>query len=143
MRSGAGPRPSPRSNQQQLAALLTHAHAHSPYYRQLYGALPQGVLDLRALPPVRKPELMARFDEWVTDPAVRLRGLSVLVADKERIGEEYLGRYLVATTSGSSGEPAILLQLVAGRILLAHTEGIREPLVSVVQALVLAQGRRI
>lgn len=95
--------------QQRLAALVAHARGASPYFRRLYGTLPEGAVELGALPPVRKPELMARFDEWVTDPAVRLRDLAAFVADPTRLGEDYLGRYTVSTTSGSSGEPAVIL----------------------------------
>lgn len=54
-----------------LQALVTYARAHSRFYAEHYRGVPPGPLTLAALstlPPVRKPELMARFDEWVTDP---------------------------------------------------------------------------
>ena len=66
-----------------------------------------------------KRELMENFDDWVTDPHITLAGLKHdLLDDPSRIGGLYRGQYLVVTTSGSTGEPAVLVhdrtsQLVA------------------------------
>ncbi len=66
-----------------------------------------------------KRELMENFDDWVTDPHITLAGLKQdLLDDPSRIGSLYRGQYLVVTTSGSTGEPAVLVhdrtsQLVA------------------------------
>lgn len=92
-----------------LLNLIEFARRRSPFYLQLYSDLPEGINDLRLLPPVAKPELMARFDEWVTDPAVTRAGVEAFVADKTLVGQPYLGRYFVCTTSGTTGHPAILL----------------------------------
>ena len=54
--------------QNRLTALVAHARQHSPYYADLYAGLPHAALDLRRLPVVAKPELMANFDDWVSDP---------------------------------------------------------------------------
>jgi phenylacetate-coenzyme A ligase PaaK-like adenylate-forming protein len=68
---------------------------------------------------VGKRELMENFDDWVTDPHITLAGLKRdLLDDPSRIGSLYRGQYLVVTTSGSTGEPAVLVhdrtsQLVA------------------------------
>lgn len=91
-----------------LRTLLQYARAHSPYYAEKYAQLPINP-SLEALPPVNKRELMERFEDWVTDPAIKLRGLHSFIKDLDNIGRDYLGRYLVCTTSGSTGVPAILL----------------------------------
>ena len=71
----------------------------------------EGVLQtLRQFPVSRKAELMARFDDWVTDPAVTLADLRGFVADPSRVGEPYRGRYAVWESSGSRGEPALFVQ---------------------------------
>lgn len=67
-------------------------------------------VQLRSLPIVCKAELMERFDEWVTDPAITLAGLRAFTADPARIGEPFLGRYVVWESSGSTGSPAIFVQ---------------------------------
>ena len=101
-----------RRQQARLVDLVTFARAHSPYYRQLYAGVPPTHPDIRfrQLPPVTKADLMAHFDAWVTDPAVTKNQVVRFVADKSRVGELFLGKYLVFTTSGTSGTPAILLQ---------------------------------
>ncbi len=93
-----------------LADLVRFARERSPYHRELYRGLPSTVEDPSLLPPVTKPSLMSRFDEWVTDPDVTLEGVRAFVADPSLVGAPYLGRHHVFTTSGTTGEPAILLQ---------------------------------
>lgn len=100
-----------RYQARRLGALVEHARTCSPYFRRLYAGLPAGVADLRALPPTARPDLMAHFDEWVTDPAVTLEAVRRdLLARPELVGVPYLDRYHVFTTSGTTGEPAVLLQ---------------------------------
>jgi phenylacetate-CoA ligase len=96
--------------QARLANLVAFTRVCSPYYRRLYHNLPAHVTSVRQLPPVTKPELMVHFDEWVTDPAVTRTGVEAFVADPARVGDFYLGRYLIWTTSGTTGVPALLVQ---------------------------------
>ncbi|HET9111563.1 MAG TPA: phenylacetate--CoA ligase family protein [Ktedonobacterales bacterium] len=95
--------------QQRVAALIAFARARSPYYRDLYKHLPASVDDLRALPVVTKPDLMAHFDDCVTDPSVTRAGVDAYVADSSLIGKDYLGHYAVWTTSGTTGKPGVFL----------------------------------
>ena len=95
--------------QARLADLVRFARAQSPLYRDLYRHLPVHVADLRQLPPVTKPQLMARFDEWVTDPAVTRAGIGAYLADPSLVGQRYLGRYTVLSTSGVTGDRGIFL----------------------------------
>ncbi|HEX6248290.1 MAG TPA: AMP-binding protein [Nocardioidaceae bacterium] len=93
-----------------LAALVEHARTRSPYYRRLYAGLPARVTDPALLPATSKRDLMAHFDEWVTDPTVTLEGIRRDLLDHpDLVGTLYLGRYRVLTTSGTTGEPAVLL----------------------------------
>ncbi len=52
---------------------------------------------------------MANFDEWVTDPAVTKAGVEAFIADKARIGDLYLDRYAVWTSSGVTGRHGIFV----------------------------------
>lgn len=92
-----------------LAELVAFARERSPYYREHYKGLRARVDDLRLLPPVRKPHLMKSFDGWVTDPQVTREDLEAFIADPSLVGHEYLDRYMVWTTSGTTGTPAILV----------------------------------
>jgi phenylacetate-CoA ligase len=91
-------------------ALVRFAREQSPYYRHACRGLPAGPLDPRELPVMVKHDLMAHFDDWVTDPEVSLAGVTAFVKDREHIGERYLGRYVVWKSSGSTGEPGIFVQ---------------------------------
>lgn len=98
-----------RHQDARLAALVTYARARSRYYGRMYRGLPADRVMLRGLPPVTKPELMASFDEWVTDPAVTRAGVKAFIADPARTGTLYQGRYFVCTTSGTTGFPGLFV----------------------------------
>jgi phenylacetate-coenzyme A ligase PaaK-like adenylate-forming protein len=106
----AGPEHVARLQRRRLADLVRHARTASPFFRHAYRGLPADVGDPLVLPPVDKRTLMANFDEWVTDPAVTLEAIRRdFLSDLSLVGRPYLGRYHVMTTSGSTGEPAVLL----------------------------------
>ena len=86
------------------------ARTHSPYYQRLYQQLPTAIDALSDLPIVTKPALMEQFDDWVTDRAVTRAGVAAFMTDKTRIGHHFLKRYLLYTSSGSTGEHAIFVQ---------------------------------
>jgi phenylacetate-CoA ligase len=88
---------------------VAFARAHSPYYRELYRALPEGVDEVSWLPVTSKAQLMARFDDWATDRSVTLKQAQAFVGDSSLIGERFLGKYTVATTSGTTGERGIFV----------------------------------
>lgn len=94
--------------QERLTALLEHARARSALYRELYQGIPADV-SLTDLPAVTKPQLMAAFDDWVTDPAVTLAGVREFIADPKRTGAPFLGGYFVCATSGTTGEPGLFV----------------------------------
>ncbi|MFC7447939.1 hypothetical protein [Rhodococcus daqingensis] len=110
--------PRPRNSEQppvdeaqrhRLAEAVAFARANSPYFRKLYDGFPETVSDVEILPVTDKPSLMEHFDEWVTDPEITRAEIDEFIADPARAGEAFLGKYLVATTSGSSGRPGIFL----------------------------------
>ena len=53
---------------------------------------------------------MARFDDWITDAAITRPALREFMADASRVGEAFLGRYVVWESSGTSGEPGVFVQ---------------------------------
>jgi phenylacetate-CoA ligase len=89
--------------------LLQAARAGTPLYRERLRGLPDDAPP-SAVPPVGKGELMARFDEAVADPRLRLAALREFTADPGRIGQAFLGEYMVWESSGTSGEPAVFVQ---------------------------------
>ena len=98
-----GPEAIRARQRERLAELVAFAREHSAYYRDLYQGLPERIEDIAALPVTDKPRLMAHFDEVVTDPAVTRAAVEEFVAGPARIGERFAGKYLVATTAGTTG----------------------------------------
>ena len=86
-----------------LAALVRHAVANSPFYRELLGPnLPEGELVLQELPVLTKAAMMENFDRLVTDRRLTLPDLERHVDGLTR-DDYYRGRYRVLVTSGTSG----------------------------------------
>lgn len=95
---------------QRLGQVLAAARAGSRLYARRLRGLPDGPEALARLTPVDRHELMDRYADWVTDPALVLDELRAFTADADRIGEPFLGRYLVWESSGTSGTPGIFVQ---------------------------------
>lgn len=92
-----------------LAEMVAYARAASPYYRDLYRDLPGRVEDTTLLPVTGKRELMACFDDWATDREVTIDKARAFAGNPNLIGERFLGRHTLATTSGTTGTPGIFL----------------------------------
>ncbi|HSV86700.1 MAG TPA: hypothetical protein VLH85_08990 [Levilinea sp.] len=95
---------------ERLNELVAFARSHSRFYAEKYRDLPDTIRDLRQLPPVTKPELMEYFDEVITDPAVRKADVQKHIAGLGNLGKPFLGKYMVWTTSGTTGTPGIFLE---------------------------------
>nr|WP_012311483.1 coenzyme F390 synthetase-like protein [Arthrobacter sp. AK-1]ABR66951.1 coenzyme F390 synthetase-like protein [Arthrobacter sp. AK-1] len=94
---------------ERLAEMVAYARTCSPYYRRHYQGLPARITDPGLLPVTTKAALMAQFDDWVTDPAVTLEETQSFVEDPSLVGAKFLGRYTVATTSGTTGTRGVFL----------------------------------
>ncbi|MEF7612769.1 AMP-binding protein [Aquincola sp. MAHUQ-54] len=144
--AGASPQALAQRRASRLATLLRAARRRSPLCREMlapYGDL-AGVA-LQDLPVMRKPQLMARFDDWVGDRALSLPALRRFVADRTRIAQPFLGRYTVWESSGSSGEPGLFVQDPQAMAVYDALEAWRRPLVRPLLRLVdpLYLGERI
>jgi len=93
-----------------LTQLLEAAQRGSPLYRERMQGLALSATELSDLPVVCKHELMARFDDWVTDPQLKVAELRAFTANPKCIGVPYLDKYLVWESSGTSHEPGIYVQ---------------------------------
>lgn len=98
-----------RRARRRLAALVRHARTASPYFREHYRGVPITGWTLPDLPPVTKPDLMAHFDDWVTDPAITRHGLADFVADPGHVGHPYRDGAFVCTSSGTTGHPGLFV----------------------------------
>lgn len=103
------------AQRRRLADLVAFARARSPFYQRLYQHLTQPIDHLQELPPVIKADLMDQFDAWLTDPTVSRAQVEAFAADKSQVGQVFLDRYSVWTTSGTTGTPGIFLHDQAAR----------------------------
>jgi phenylacetate-coenzyme A ligase PaaK-like adenylate-forming protein len=96
--------------QRRLRKLLRHVVARSPFYQAKYRGLDLDHLALTELPPSNKKEFMANFDQAVTDPRLRRADLERFLDDPANVGRYYLDQFIVSHTSGSQGQPMLLVQ---------------------------------
>lgn len=99
-----------KRRESRLARLLDSTLRGSAFYRRKWRGCDVSAAGFERLPVVGKRELMRQFTDWLTDPDVSLRALRAFVADPDRIGQPFLGEYIVWEGSGSSGEPATFVQ---------------------------------
>ncbi|MDR2578932.1 MAG: AMP-binding protein [Chitinispirillales bacterium] len=90
--------------QDRLRELVTFAKERSPYFKKAYGGIKENYR-LADLPITTKSGLMENYEEWVTDPEIKLSELRNYLSDIKNIAELYLNRYTAITTSGTTGEP--------------------------------------
>jgi phenylacetate-coenzyme A ligase PaaK-like adenylate-forming protein len=90
-------------------ALLAHTRRHSRWYAQHWLRVPPDA-PLAALPPVTKAQLTAHFDRWATDGSITAASAAAFAADTTRIGADYLDRYALWQSSGTSGRIGTFVQ---------------------------------
>jgi len=92
-----------------LRRLVAKARADSPLFRRLCADLrPSSEIELRDLPVTRKPDLMRAFDDWLTIRSLPLDRARDHLRDMRKIGVP-IGDVAIFRTSGTSGEPAIIV----------------------------------
>jgi phenylacetate-CoA ligase len=89
-----------------LKNLRSYVYAHSPFYQDFH----RGLYDapLSELPVLSKANMMAHFDDLVTEPIIHLKELQAYV-NAAQSDKRFLGTYWVNMTSGSTGRPGIFL----------------------------------
>jgi phenylacetate-coenzyme A ligase PaaK-like adenylate-forming protein len=92
-----------------LADAVARARTNSPYYRELYRELPERVDDPELLPVIDKKKLMARFDDWCVDREITLERAQAFADDPNLIGERFLNKYTLLTTSGTTGTRGVFV----------------------------------
>lgn len=95
-----------RLRAQRLDALIDDARRRSP----LYARRAAQAKTLADFEPVGKALLMQHFDDWATDRRITRDAVDRFIASQASVAEAWLGRYLVWTSSGTSGQPGIFVQ---------------------------------
>lgn len=92
--------------ERRLAELRAFALARSPFYRRFHRGLEEAPLS--RLPVLTKADLMENFDDLVTDRAVRLADAKAHMTGPAATAL-FRGRYVITATSGTTGQPGIIL----------------------------------
>lgn len=92
--------------EQRLREIVAHARENSPYYQALYRNLPEN-FSLTDLPPTNKRTLMENWNDWVCDRELSIEEVERFMEDTGNIGRKLKKKYLVFTTSGSTGNPLV------------------------------------
>ncbi|MBX3415697.1 MAG: phenylacetate--CoA ligase family protein [Pirellulales bacterium] len=99
-----------RLQRRRLAQLLRTAINLSPFYARKYQRLDLSKTPFRELPPTNKRELMENFNQVVTDPQISRKEVERYLSDPANLGRWFRGRYAVSHTSGSQGQPLLIVQ---------------------------------
>jgi len=106
-----GPSVIERLQKDRLRRLVQWARRASPFYAERYAHLHMHrPARLDDLPPVTRSELMARFDDWVTDRDVTRARVEAFVADPRLVGHPFHDRYAIFSSSGTTGIPGLFVQ---------------------------------
>jgi phenylacetate-CoA ligase len=96
--------------EQRLRRLLLHVNKHSPFYSRRFAGIDIERCQLSDLPTLSKSEMMANFDNVLTDRRIKRLDLERFLANSGNLGKLFLGRYGISHTSGSQGPPALIVQ---------------------------------
>ncbi|MEG0510924.1 MAG: AMP-binding protein [Clostridia bacterium] len=91
-----------------LKKLVEYAKQNSPYFKDLYAGIDKD-FNLEELPITNKIDMIKNFDSWITDSNISMQKIEEFTSDIENVGRMIDGKYLIFKTSGSTGNPAIVL----------------------------------
>jgi phenylacetate-CoA ligase len=99
-----------RISRSRLEQLVAHARKNSSFWRDKFDGIPENSFKLSDLPTTNKPELMDNFDRAVTVDDVRRDEVESFMEDESNLGTWFNGKYALSHTSGSQGQPLLLVQ---------------------------------
>ena len=94
--------------QRRLKELIAYARKNSSYFSKLYKSIDKDC-PLSEYPTTNKADMAKHFDEWFTDRSITRDIVDSFMSDLSNVGKKLNGKYLVYTTSGSTGTPCIVL----------------------------------
>lgn len=94
--------------QRRLRDLIAYVRKNSPYFSKLYQDIDDNCL-LSEYPTTNKADMIKHFGEWFTDRSITKEVVDDFMSDLSNVGKKLNGKYLVYTTSGSTGTPCVVL----------------------------------
>ncbi|MCO6046442.1 AMP-binding protein [Aeoliella sp. ICT_H6.2] len=93
-----------------LRRLVAHAKENSPYLAEKYADVNPETCELADLPVSDKSEVMENFDRWLTVDDVKQNEVEAFFDDESNLGKLFKERYVLSHTSGSTGQPLLLVK---------------------------------
>jgi phenylacetate-CoA ligase len=93
-----------------LTKLVEHARNDSAFWREKLKPVPDTNFELTELPTSNKPELMENFERSVTVDDVRRDEVEGFFEDPTNLGKFFRDKYALSHTSGSQGQPLLIVQ---------------------------------
>jgi phenylacetate-coenzyme A ligase PaaK-like adenylate-forming protein len=91
-----------------LKKLVKYARSNSSYFEELYKDI-GSKFELKDLSVVNKVDMMNNFNRYVTDDNINLTKIEEFTSNVDNVGHLINEKYLISKTSGSTGNPAIIL----------------------------------
>ena len=95
---------------ERLVKLVEHARANSEFWREKLADVPESSFELTDLPTSNKPELMDNFDRAVTVDDLTRDEVEQFFEDESNLGKLFKDKYALSHTSGSQGQPLLIVQ---------------------------------
>ena len=97
-----------KKQNERLRKLVNYARKNSNFYAEKYRSIGNDY-NLSDLPITTKPEMMNSFDCVLTDSSINMKRIDDYTSDLDNIGRMIDDKYLIFKTSGSTGNPAVVL----------------------------------
>ena len=91
-----------------LKKLVKYAKNNSEYFNKLYKEVKED-FKLEDLPTTNKIDLMNNFDTYITDKSINMNKIEEFTSDIDNVGRMINNKYLIFKTSGSTGNPVVVL----------------------------------
>lgn len=108
--AGKSPEEIQRLGRSRLEQLVEYARANSEFWREKLNGVAGGSFELTDLPTSSKPELMDNFDRAVTADDLRRDEIESFLEDESNLGMYFKDKYALSHTSGSQGQPLLIVQ---------------------------------
>ena len=96
--------------EKRLRHLLRYASEMSPFHRRRLQGIDLESCHLEDLPTLSKSEMMANLDDVFTDRSLRREDIEAFISDHTNLGVYFKDKYALCHTSGSQGQPALVVQ---------------------------------
>ncbi len=98
------------TQRKRLVELVRHAKQHSDFYGETLSGIDPESFELADLPTTNKQEIMENFERVLTVDDVKRDEVEQYFEDPSNLGKLFRDKYVLSHTSGSQGQPLLIVQ---------------------------------